>query len=283
MDNFFLSPRLFDDLDRRKINSCGTVRPNRRDFFLSKMAPISVNRADERIISPSYRGNNEIKSTKVCEDYHLSSHLDYTSEELQKLHEDRYELQQILHVAIRGSVKDIIQSEINLITAKIGSLHDLSSGLSYEGATWAEVVARKTKSPITIPCFSPCRSTVTSDHFDLLSCTEVAINNTKSKSELKSPKLIPHLKKKEVKKMPRLTKNQRKILILGDSHARGCAQEIQHNINRNFSVQGIVKPGAIVKDVSSPSNLVKNLSSKDMVVIWGGTRDIGKNESTQAL
>ena len=32
MDNFFLSPRLFDDLDRRKINSCGTVRPNRRDM-----------------------------------------------------------------------------------------------------------------------------------------------------------------------------------------------------------------------------------------------------------
>jgi len=32
MDNFFSSPRLFDDLDRRKLNSCGTVRPNRRDM-----------------------------------------------------------------------------------------------------------------------------------------------------------------------------------------------------------------------------------------------------------
>jgi len=32
MDNFFLSPRLFDDLDRCKINSCGTVRLNRRDM-----------------------------------------------------------------------------------------------------------------------------------------------------------------------------------------------------------------------------------------------------------
>jgi hypothetical protein len=183
------------------------------------MAPFSMNRADERIISPSYRGNKEIKSTKAYEDHHLSSHLDYTSEELRKLHEDRYELQQILRVAIRGSVKDIIQSEINLITAKIGSLHDLSSGLSYEGTTWAEVVARKIKSPTTTPCYSPCRPTITSNRFNLLSCTEVAVNNTKSKSELKSPNLIPHLKKKEVKKMSRLIKNQRKILILGDSHA----------------------------------------------------------------
>jgi len=32
VDNFFLSPRLFDDLDRCKINSCGTVRPNRKDM-----------------------------------------------------------------------------------------------------------------------------------------------------------------------------------------------------------------------------------------------------------
>jgi len=32
MDNFFSSPRLFDDLDKRKINSCGTVRPNRKDM-----------------------------------------------------------------------------------------------------------------------------------------------------------------------------------------------------------------------------------------------------------
>ena len=32
MDNFFSFPRLFEDLERRKINSCGTVRPNRRDM-----------------------------------------------------------------------------------------------------------------------------------------------------------------------------------------------------------------------------------------------------------
>jgi len=32
MDNFFSSPRLFDDLDGHKINSCGTVWPNRKDM-----------------------------------------------------------------------------------------------------------------------------------------------------------------------------------------------------------------------------------------------------------
>ena len=32
MDNSFSSPRLFDDLERRKINSCGTERPSRKEM-----------------------------------------------------------------------------------------------------------------------------------------------------------------------------------------------------------------------------------------------------------
>ena len=32
MDNFFSSPRLFDDFLRRKILSCGTVQHNRKDM-----------------------------------------------------------------------------------------------------------------------------------------------------------------------------------------------------------------------------------------------------------
>jgi len=32
MDNFVSSPRLFGDLDRRKMNSCRTVWPNRKDM-----------------------------------------------------------------------------------------------------------------------------------------------------------------------------------------------------------------------------------------------------------
>jgi len=32
MENFFSSPRLLDDLLRRKIHSCGTVRPYRKDM-----------------------------------------------------------------------------------------------------------------------------------------------------------------------------------------------------------------------------------------------------------
>jgi hypothetical protein len=50
MDNLFLSPRLSDDLETRKINSSGMVRPNRKDihpdFGLKKL---KLKRADVRI------------------------------------------------------------------------------------------------------------------------------------------------------------------------------------------------------------------------------------------
>ena len=35
-----------------------------------------------------------------------------------------------------------------------------------------------------------------------------------------------------------------KIIILADSHVRGCAQKVQHNLGLDFEVHGIVKLGA---------------------------------------
>jgi hypothetical protein len=45
-----------------------------------------------------------------------------TSQELENLHEDTLELNKVLNVAKRCSVKDAILAEINLISAKIDSL-----------------------------------------------------------------------------------------------------------------------------------------------------------------
>jgi len=49
MDNFFSSPRLFDDVDRRKINSCGTVQPNRRDMPCDFGPKLKLKRGDVRV------------------------------------------------------------------------------------------------------------------------------------------------------------------------------------------------------------------------------------------
>jgi len=73
-------------------------------------------------------------------------------------------------------------------------------------------------------------------------------------------------------------KKQNKIIILGDSHVRGCAQEVQYNLGRDFEVQGIVKPGANT-EINTLPNITRKLTKKDVVMVWGGTRDVGRNET----
>ena len=70
-----------------------------------------------------------------------------------------------------------------------------------------------------------------------------------------------------------------KILILGDIHARNCSQVVKHNLNHNVEVQGIVKPRANIETIVNTSTKnVEKLTKKDTVVLWGSTRDVGKNE-----
>jgi len=77
---------------------------------------------------------------------------------------------------------------------------------------------------------------------------------------------------------------QNKIIIMGDSHTRGRAQEVQHNLGRGFEVHGFVKPGANSQMiVNTSTKTMGKLTEKDVVVVWGGTRDVGKNETDKGL
>ena len=74
------------------------------------------------------------------------------------------------------------------------------------------------------------------------------------------------------------------VIILGDSHTRGCASEVQHNLDHDYRTQGTVKPGANLEEIiSPPRNIISKLTKKDIVVIWGGTRDIGKTKQIKRL
>jgi hypothetical protein len=79
-------------------------------------------------------------------------------------------------------------------------------------------------------------------------------------------------------------KTGHKILIHGDSHARGMAAELQHILDKKFDVQGIMKSSF---ELSSILNTVikdmTDLTTNDVVVVWGGTRDVSKNEATVGL
>jgi hypothetical protein len=66
------------------------------------------------------------------------------------------------------------------------------------------------------------------------------------------------------------TRNGGRVIILGDTHARGMANELQHRLGKSFEVHGIVKPGANIKEITNMLNsTVSSLTKKKMCVLCG--------------
>jgi hypothetical protein len=89
------------------------------------------------------------------------------AEELENLQRDMVELNRVLSLIRRCSVKDVILAEINLIAAKIDSLKDLTVVNSPNTMSWSEVVAKK-KTAQTLQN-KPCHVLVINNRYDLLS------------------------------------------------------------------------------------------------------------------
>ena len=63
---------------------------------------------------------------------------------------------------------------------------------------------------------------------------------------------------------------KKKIIIIGDSHAKGCAREISDCLSKEFEVSERVMPGAGLAHITTLAHgEIPNLTSDDAVVIWG--------------
>jgi uracil DNA glycosylase len=61
------------------------------------------------------------------------------------------------------------------------------------------------------------------------------------------------------------------MVIIGGSHARNNAVELQHSLGLTFSVSSSVKPGAEMKViVDTVKEDIGILKSDDVIVVWGG-------------
>lgn len=95
-------------------------------------------------------------------------------------------------------------------------------------------------------------------------------------------KIGPKIKKK-IKECG-TTGNKHKVIILGDSHGRGCASELNTQLDKSFDVIGFVKPGAPIEEIlKTRTNDVMKLTKDDFLVILGGANDVAKNESKNII
>jgi hypothetical protein len=79
-------------------------------------------------------------------------------------------------------------------------------------------------------------------------------------------------------------KHKPKVILLGDSHIRGCSEKLSNLLGNSFIVIGYMKPNANTNDTVKSIDLKsEQLSKKDTVIFCGGTRDIARNNSKLGL
>jgi len=145
---------------------------------------------------------------------------------LDGLQNDLSELIHILHVAERSSVKEIIQADIHLILSKIESLEDLNKNQLETNISWSRVAALKhnkskyKKQKNSDPLY------LTSNRYNLLN-NNVDLAKAVSVS-VKKPTVnrVRKLKSNNCKKK-KVINSVHRVLIVGDSHARGCNAEVK--------------------------------------------------------
>jgi PleD family two-component response regulator len=81
-----------------------------------------------------------------------------------------------------------------------------------------------------------------------------------------------------------LARRRHKILIVGDSHFRDLPKKISNCLDNSFSVVGITKPNADIEAITSPLHFITdNVTKKDLIIFYGGTKFISRNETKKGL
>jgi len=110
------------------------------------------------------------------------------------------------------------------------------------------------------------------------------INNATSRKFKKNSQKKTQQSLQTTQRKKKLERKRQRILLLGDSHARKCATNLQHNLGDDYEVTSVVKPGARMEGILSPtSENVKSLSDNDVLIVWGGSNDISGNNTKEAI
>jgi hypothetical protein len=79
-------------------------------------------------------------------------------------------------------------------------------------------------------------------------------------------------------------KQEPKVVILSDSHLKGCVKKIINLLGDSFRISGWTKPGALAEEIlDGPKMDLEGLDKQDVIVISAGANDIYRNNSGVVL
>ena len=142
------------------------------------------------------------------------------------------------------------------------------------------------KKPPTVSQYSYYQIPVIVNQYELLRNKGIDKQMTQQPLETHELKLRKESRSKVQTRVNKPQKKEKKhrIVIIGDSHARGCAGELKSNLDADFEIQGFINPGTGLKTIStSAKREIQQLSTHDVVVMWGGSKDMGRNETKQGI
>ena len=77
---------------------------------------------------------------------------------------------------------------------------------------------------------------------------------------------------------------RKRILLIGDSHVRGCSSELGKYLGQDYHVSGTFMPRSRIRNITKLArNEIASFTKEDLVIIWGGANDVNKNESMKGL
>jgi hypothetical protein len=79
-------------------------------------------------------------------------------------------------------------------------------------------------------------------------------------------------------------RKKKKILLIGDSHMHGCASELRKYLGPDYEVSGTIMPRSKLQNITNLArNEISRLSHNDALIIWAGSNDINRNETTKGF
>ena len=109
-------------------------------------------------------------------------------------------------------------------------------------------------------------------------------NDVESPSSPQNHHIKKNVPSKQNKTISSPKRRKKRILLIGDSHTRGCASKLGKYLGSEYEVTGTIMPGQRLQNVTKLArNEIAGLSHRDAVIIWGGSNDINRKESMKGL
>lgn len=187
---------------------------------------------------------------------------------------DINEIQELQIMSTRPLVRKVLESVAEQIGTVLNNLYSERSIKKKTERSWVDVVVgRNPLTPILGPSTPQRIATVITSRSSQQRTGNPVMGSSKF---IHTEPIRTVINRKEDKRSD--------IIIIGDSHARGCAGDLLHHVKQQYKVTGYIKPNAGLLELlhTAKSNTSK-LTKRDTIIIIGGTNDIEKNRQRKNL